>query len=180
MATFGLPFAILFAVTFVGLNFFHNKVQEDVLREHKSLLDELRRDLDMLENFDATTLNGNKLKRILQSIFVKFLILQDLYLKLPQCFTLLAKIAALEVRMDNTAESLVNLCTFQESCTGGAANAGTDIECCVNANNNKLVCTSVFLAMTPNFNIQTNLDGGSIGTCDTRAYDVPPTTNICS
>jgi len=91
-----------------------------------------------------------------------------------------AKIAALEVRMDNTAESLVTLCSLQESGTGGLATSATDIECCVNGNNNKLVCTSVFLAMTPNFNIQTNLDGGSIGTCDTRATDNPPTTNICS
>ena len=43
-----------------GLIFFHNAVQEDVLREHKTLLDELRRDLNKLENFDETTLVGNK------------------------------------------------------------------------------------------------------------------------
>ena len=42
-----------------GLTFFHNAVQEDVLREHKTLLDELRRDLNKLENFDETTLVGN-------------------------------------------------------------------------------------------------------------------------
>ena len=89
--------------------------------------------------------------------------------------------------MDNTADSLVNLCNQLESGTGGAATSATDIECCVNVNNNKLLCTSVTLAQLPTFNILTNLDTdpvtmqpGSIGTCDTRAANVPPTTNICS
>ena len=116
-----------------------------------------------------------------------FLILKDRYLKTPQHFILLAKIAALEIRMDNTADSLVNLCNQLESGTGGTATSATDIECCVNVNNNKLTCTSVFFAMTPTFNILTNLDidpvtnqPGSIGQCDTRAANVPPTTNICS
>ena len=88
--------------------------------------------------------------------------------------------------MDNTADSLVNLCNQLESGTGGAATSATDIECCVNVNNNKLTCTSVFFAMTPTFNIVTNLgtdvngNAGSIGQCDTQAANVPPVTNICS
>ena len=36
------------AVILGGINFFQNTVQEDVLREHKELLDGLRRDLDAL------------------------------------------------------------------------------------------------------------------------------------
>ena len=51
------------AVILGGINFFQNTVQEDVLREHKELLDGLRRDLDALvipEGFDPTALTGNK------------------------------------------------------------------------------------------------------------------------
>ena len=107
-----------------------------------------------------------------------FFILKYLYLKLPQYFTLLAKIAALELRMDNTAASLVNLCDELESGTAGDPNA---IECCVNENNNKLFCDSVLNNNLFMHNILTNQDpGGSIGSCDRRAYDVPPTTNKCS
>ena len=104
--------------------------------------------------------------------------MKDLYLKLSHYFTLLDKIAALEERMDNTAESLDQLCDMLESGTAGDPLA---IECCVNKNNNKLVCASVFGAMYPDFNILTNQDpGGSIGHCDRRAHYIPPTTNICS
>ena len=51
------------AVVLGGINFFQNTVQEDVLREHKNLLDGLRRDLDALEipaAVDLTALTGNK------------------------------------------------------------------------------------------------------------------------
>ena len=88
--------------------------------------------------------------------------------------------------MDNTAASLVNLCNQLESGNPGVAGSATAIECCVNVNNNKLLCTSVVVAMTPTFNIVTNLgtdamgNPGAIGRCDTQAANVPPVTNICS
>ena len=85
--------------------------------------------------------------------------------------------------MDNTAASLVNLCDELESGTNGDPNA---IECCVNENNNKLFCDSVLNNNLFMHNILTNQDldadgnPGAIGSCDRRAYDVPPTTNKCS
>ena len=63
IASFGLPIATMAAVALGGINFFQNTVQEDVLREHKNLLDGLRRDLDALEipaAVDLTALTGNK------------------------------------------------------------------------------------------------------------------------
>ena len=88
--------------------------------------------------------------------------------------------------MDNTADSLVNLCNQLESGNPGVAGSATAIECCVNVNNNKLLCTSVVVAMTPTFNIVTNLgtdangNAGIIGQCDTQAANDPPVMNICS
>ena len=48
IASFGLPIATMAAVILGGINFFQNTVQEDVLRERKELLDDLRRDVDAL------------------------------------------------------------------------------------------------------------------------------------
>ena len=88
--------------------------------------------------------------------------------------------------MDETASSLVNVCDRLESGTPGDPNA---IECCVNENNSKLVCATVQQAMDPilMLNILTNQDidpvtgnPGEIGSCDRRAYNDPPTTNVCS
>ena len=63
IASFGLPIATMSAVILGGINFFQNTVQEDVLREHKDLLDGLRRDLDALvipAGVDLTAITGNK------------------------------------------------------------------------------------------------------------------------
>ena len=56
---------MIFTVVLSGINYYHNNVQEDVLREHKLLLDGLRRDLDALEIPESSTaavasLTGNK------------------------------------------------------------------------------------------------------------------------
>ena len=62
IASFGLPIATMSAVILGGINFFQNTVQEDVLREHKDLLDGLRRDLDALvipAGVDLTAITGN-------------------------------------------------------------------------------------------------------------------------
>ena len=59
ISAFGLPVATLACTLLGGINFFHNIVQEDVLREHKKLLDGLREDLDAIQGFDATSLTGN-------------------------------------------------------------------------------------------------------------------------
>ena len=48
------------AVILGGIGFFHNIVQEDVLREHKKLIDALREEIEKIENFDETAILGNK------------------------------------------------------------------------------------------------------------------------
>ena len=48
------------AVLLGGTGFFHNIVQEDVLREHKKLIDALREEIEKIENFDETAILGNK------------------------------------------------------------------------------------------------------------------------
>ena len=77
--------------------------------------------------------------------------------------------------MDNVALSLGQLCGSLESGSGAGA-----IECCVNENNLKLVCTQVIWADTLKYNIEHNQNGGSVGYCDTRASNIPPTKNVCS
>ena len=52
------------AVLLGGIGFFHNIVQEDVLREHKKLIDELREEIEKIENFDETAILGNNQLRI--------------------------------------------------------------------------------------------------------------------
>lgn len=52
------------AVLLGGIGFFHNIVQEDVLREHKKLIDALREEIEKIENFDETAILGNKQFRI--------------------------------------------------------------------------------------------------------------------
>ena len=59
ISTFGLPVATMASTLLGGINFFHNIVQEDVLREHKKLLDGLRTDIDAIQGFDATDITGN-------------------------------------------------------------------------------------------------------------------------
>ena len=61
IATYALPVATLSAVTLGGINFFQNNVQEDVLREHKRLIDQLRRDLDKIEGYDESPLVGKNM-----------------------------------------------------------------------------------------------------------------------
>lgn len=65
VTNFGQPIAALSTVIASGINFYHNQVQEDVLREHKNLIDGLRSDFDALNipassTADVTALTGNE------------------------------------------------------------------------------------------------------------------------
>ena len=146
-----------------GINFFHNIVQEDVLREHKRLLDSLRRE----EAFDPTDLIGNI---FYQQINIFALQNKVRAFSFTNILLLQARIVNLEQRMDNTAESFDFICNSIEKGTGATAT-----HCCVNGDNNKMYCLDGTL-LAPTFNIDT----GTVGECDRRAFGIPPVTNVCS
>ena len=67
VTNFGQPIATLSTVITSGINFYHNQVQEDVLREHKDFVDGLRSDFEALNasipassTADVTSLTGNE------------------------------------------------------------------------------------------------------------------------
>ena len=72
--------------------------------------------------------------------------------------------------MENTAESFDNICNSLEKGTGATAT-----HCCVNGNNNKMVCLDG-TATAPLLNIDTS----EVGECDRGAFNIPPVSNICS
>ena len=72
--------------------------------------------------------------------------------------------------MDNTAESFDLICDSIEKGTGATAT-----HCCVNQDNNKMVCIDGTLT-APLLNIDTM----TVGECDRRAFGMPPVSNVCS
>ena len=72
--------------------------------------------------------------------------------------------------MENTAESFDRICNSIEKGTGATAT-----HCCVNGENNKMVC----LDGTVNAPLL-NIDTGTVGECDRRAFNNPPVSNVCS
>ena len=78
--SFGLPLATMSTIIISGINFYHNNVQEDVLREHKLVLDGLRSDLDALNIPESSTaavaaLTGNKHAK--QFLILKYKVVKD-------------------------------------------------------------------------------------------------------
>ena len=165
-------------------------MQEDVLREHKLLLDGLRRDLDALEIPESSTaavasLTGNKhanLYLILKCRVKRFT--KDIF-DLPKYFVLLATLAAVEQKTANTIFSFDEICNAIETASGTGASR---IDCCVNGTNGKMVCilhSTLTNAGNVGYVAGSNrglygIDEAQAGECDRGATGTPAESTLCS
>ena len=83
----------------------------------------------------------------------------------------LARIAALERKVENTADSFNDICNFLDLAGDGK------VECCVDDSNNKMHCNTK--KNLDNFLASFKIDTSTNGFCDRRSRDNPPTINIC-
>ena len=88
-------------------------------------------------------------------------------------FYYIARIAEVESRVENTANSFNDICDQLEGGTGGSA-----IHCCVNGLNNKIRCEQKAFLELPTIKPVLNIDTSVDGVCDRRA--VTGTSNACS
>ena len=84
-----------------------------------------------------------------------------------------ARIAEVESRVENTANSFNDICDQLEGGTGASA-----IHCCVNGLNNKIRCEQKAFLELPTIKPVLNIDTSVDGVCDRRA--VTGTSNACS